>query len=108
MPVTDSHVSGLIGRLEPFADKPRAENVMRTPEANIVAFEFAAGQELHEHTAHHPVLIQALAGHLRLTRPDVEELDLRPGDLLYLRAMEPHSVVALEQSTLTVTMLLTP
>lgn len=99
------YVEGLIGRLEPFEDKPRAQNVMKAPDAHLVAFEFAAGQELHEHQAHHPVLIQALAGHLRLSH-DGGSFELRPGDVLHLPAMLRHEVVALEDSTLTVTMLL--
>lgn len=102
-----TYVSGLIGLLEPFADKPRAQNVLMAPEAHVVAFEFASGQELHEHTAHHPVLIQALAGHVRLSHDDTE-MDLRPGDLLHLPEKVPHSVVAFEDSTLTVTLLVRP
>lgn len=105
--MTATYVTGLIGQLEPFQDKPRAENVLKAPEVHVVAFEFAHGQELHEHTAHHPVLLQTLAGHLRLTHGD-GEVDLRPGDLLYLPAMAPHSVVAQQKSTLAVTMLLNP
>jgi quercetin dioxygenase-like cupin family protein len=53
------------------------------------------------------VLIQALAGHLRLSHAE-EEVELRPGDLLHLPARVPHSVVALEDSTLTVTILVSP
>lgn len=102
-----TYVTGLIGRLEPFEDKPRAEHVLKVPEVDVVAFAFAAGQELREHQARHPVLIQALAGHLRLTHGS-DEVELRPGDLLHLAAMLPHSVIAVEDSTLTVTMLLTP
>ena len=102
-----TYVTGLIGMLEPFPDKPHAQNVMKAPDAHVVAFAFGAGQELHEHTAHHPVLIQALAGHLTLSH-DGGEVDLRPGDLLHLPAMVSHSVVAHEDSTLTVTLLLRP
>jgi quercetin dioxygenase-like cupin family protein len=99
------YVGGLIGLLEPFPDKPRAQNVMKAPGAHVVAFAFAAGHELHEHTAHHPVLVQALAGHLTLSH-EGGEVELRPGDLVHLPAMLPHSVVAHEDSTLTVTLLL--
>ena len=102
-----TYVTGMIGMLEPFDDKPRAQHVLKAPEAHVVAFEFAVGQELHEHQAHHPVLIQALAGHLRLAH-DAGEVELRPGDLVHLPAMLSHSVTAIEDSTLTVTMLLTP
>jgi quercetin dioxygenase-like cupin family protein len=102
--MSSDYVTGLIGLLESFPDKPRAQNVLKAPGAHVVAFEFGAGQELHEHTAAHPVLIQALAGHLRLSHDD-REVELRPGDLLHLQARVPHSVVALEESTLTVTIL---
>jgi quercetin dioxygenase-like cupin family protein len=102
-----TYVTGLVGMLEPFVDKPRAQHVLRTDEAHVVVFAFAAGQELHEHTAHHPVLIQTIAGHVRLTHGD-DEVDLRPGDLLHLPAMVSHSVTAVADSTLTVTMLLGP
>ena len=102
--MSSAYVTGLIGLLEPFTDKPRAQNVLKAQGAHVVAFEFRAGQELHEHTAPHPVLIQALAGHLRLSHGDVE-VDLRPGDLLHLPAKVSHSVVAHDDSTLTVTIL---
>jgi quercetin dioxygenase-like cupin family protein len=100
-----TYVAGVIGMIEPFEDKPRAHHVLQVPETHVVAFAFAAGQELHEHQAHHPVLVQALAGHLRLSHGEAE-VDLRPGDLLHLPAMTAHSVTAIEDSTLTVTMLL--
>lgn len=99
-----SHVPGLVGLLEPFPDKPRAQNVLRTDSAHVVLFEFAAGQELHEHTAHHPVLVQCLAGHVELLVGD-ERADLRPGDLAHLPRMVTHAVRALQDSTMTVTML---
>lgn len=99
------YLERLIGMLEPFDGKPRAQNVMKAPETHVVVFEFAAGQELHEHRAQHPVLIQALSGHLRLSHDD-GSFELRPGDVLYLPSMLRHEVVALEDSTLTVTMLL--
>jgi quercetin dioxygenase-like cupin family protein len=105
--MSSHYVAGLIGMLEPFPDKPRAQNVLKAPGAHVVAFQFGSGQELHEHTAAPPVLIQALAGHLRLSHAE-EEVELRPGDLLHLPARVPHSVVALEDSTLTVTILVSP
>jgi len=104
---TATYVEGLIGLLEPFDTKPRAQKVLENDTAHVVAFEFAAGQELHEHSAHHPVLIQVLSGHARLSHAD-GEVDLRPGDLLHLTPLLKHSVLAVETTTLTVTMLIAP
>ena len=99
-----SYAEGLIGLLEPFPDRPRAQKVMTAADAHVVVFAFARGQELREHVAHHPVLIQALAGHLELSAAGATYA-LRPGDLLHLPAKLPHSASAREDSTLTVTML---
>ena len=99
-----TYVHGLIGMLEPFDDKPRAQNVLTAEAAHVVAFEFAAGQELHEHQAHHAILVQCLAGHVRFEVGDAVH-DLRPGDLLHLPPKVPHAVQALVSSTMTVTML---
>lgn len=96
--------TGLIGRLTPFPDKPHAENVIKTPDAHVVVFEFAAGQELHEHQAHHPTLIQALAGQVRIQH-DGGAFDLSPGDVLYLPSLVQHEAVALTDATLQVTLL---
>lgn len=97
-------VTGLIGLVEPFDGKPRAQKVLVTGSAHVVVFAFGAGDELHDHAAHHPVLIQALSGHVRLAYDDTV-LDLRPGDLVHLPPMKRHAVTAVVESTLTVTML---
>ncbi len=99
-----TYLPGLIGMLEPFEDKPRAQNVLVAQDAHVVLFEFAAGQTLHEHQAHHAVIVQCLAGHLRFEVGGAEH-DLRPGDLIHLPPKLPHAVHALDDSTMTVTML---
>lgn len=102
---TATHMTDVIGRAEPFEDKPRASIVHSDETTKIVAFEFAAGQELGDHAAHHPVLIQVLRGRVDFGLPD-RTIDLRPGEILHLTPKLRHSVVAAEPTTLTVTMLL--
>ena len=98
-------VEQICGRVEPMDTRPRASTVLDVDTAKIVAFEFAAGQELHEHAAHHPVLIQVLRGHVEFTLPD-RTVDLLPGRVLHLTPLLRHAVRAVEPTTLTVTMLL--
>lgn len=58
-----------------------------------VVFAFSAGQELAEHRAPAPILLQALEGELRIAA-EGRELVLRPGGILQLDAGVTHSVAA--------------
>ena len=98
-------VAGLPGSVAPRPNGPGAATVLEAERTKVVAFGFAAGQELREHAAHHPVLIQVLAGSVAFGLPD-GEITLAPGDLLHLTPRLRHSVRALADTTLTVTMLL--
>ncbi|WP_203568196.1 cupin domain-containing protein [Aestuariimicrobium ganziense] len=99
-------VSGIEDLVRPFDNRPRALKVLKTESAHVVAFAFLAGQHLKEHHAFHPVIIQVVTGHCRFSWAD-QKADLRPGDLVHLPAMERHAVDAVEDSLLTVTMLVT-
>ncbi|GAA1395488.1 cupin domain-containing protein [Luteococcus peritonei] len=85
--------------------RPGATAVVDNETTKVVAFEFAAGDELKEHAARHPVLIQVLRGRVDFTLPD-RTVELVPGSLLHLTPMLRHAVRATEPTTLTVTMLL--
>lgn len=102
---TATHITDVIGRSEPFEDRPRASIVHNDETTKIVAFEFGEGHELGDHAAHHPVLIQILRRRVEFGLPD-RTLDLRPGEILHLTPQLRHWVRALEPTTLTVTMLL--
>lgn len=98
-------VEEVLGQSTGRKGRPGAKAVLDVPTAKVVAFEFAAGEELHDHAARHPVIIQVLRGRVEFTLPD-RTVDLRPGALLHLTPMLRHAVRAVEPTTLTVTMLL--
>lgn len=102
---TATHHTDVIGRVEPSAKRPGASVVHEDETTKIVAFEFGEGQELADHAAFHPVLIQLLRGHVEFGLPD-RTVALRTGEILHLTAKLRHRVRALEPTTLTVTMLL--
>lgn len=102
---TATHHTDVIGRAEPAAKRPGATIVHEDETTKIVAFEFAEGQELPDHAAFHPVLIQILRGAVEFGLPD-RTIILRPGEILHLTPKLRHWVRALEPTTLTVTMLL--
>ena len=73
--------------------------VLREAGARVVLFAFDAGQELTEHTAAVPVLLQVLSGRLTVSAGG-RTVDLRPGGLVHLTAHLPHAVVAHEPTVL--------
>lgn len=81
-----------------------SRTVLRAEGVRVVLFSFDAGQELTEHTAAVPVLLQALDGHVRVTA-DGRSVDLHPGGLVHLTTRLPHAVLAVEPSRLLLTML---
>lgn len=69
----------------------------------VVAFAFDEGEELTEHTAAPPVVVQVLSGTLRF-EVDGEAHRLATGDCVYLPPHKPHSLVALEPSHMSLVM----
>jgi len=84
-------------------DSTVSRTVLRGEGVRVVMFAFDAGQELTEHTAAMPVLLQVLDGHLRVTA-DGRTVDLRPGGAVHLGTRLPHAVYAVEPSRLMLTM----
>ncbi|MTB72363.1 hypothetical protein GGG17_10350 [Arsenicicoccus sp. MKL-02] len=102
---TSTLVEQVCGRAESRGGRPGATAVVDNDSAKVVAFEFAEGDQLTEHAARHPVLIQVIRGRVSFELPD-RTVELAPGALLHLTPMLRHAVRALEPTTLTVTMLL--
>jgi len=69
----------------------------------LVVFAFDRGQELTEHTASVPAVVQVLSGSLTVEAAG-ERHRLTPNSWLYLQAGEPHSVFADEPSRMLLTM----
>jgi quercetin dioxygenase-like cupin family protein len=94
-----------IGSLVEVAfDATVSRTVLKAEGARLVLFAFDAGQELTEHTAAMPVLLQVLDGRLTVSAAD-RSVDLVPGGVVHLPARLPHTVVAQEPSRLLLTML---
>jgi quercetin dioxygenase-like cupin family protein len=70
----------------------------------VVGFAFDEGQELTEHTAAVPALIQVLSGRIQIGLDD-EKTEMTPGSWLRMEAQLAHSLVALEPSVVLLTLL---
>ncbi|KAB7789023.1 hypothetical protein F7D09_2032 [Bifidobacterium leontopitheci] len=81
-----------------------SRTVMQVEGANVVLFSFDKGQELSEHTAAMPVLVQCLEGHLKVTGGG-KTVDLVPGGILHFPTRLPHAVYAEEASKMMLIMM---
>jgi len=69
----------------------------------VVLFAFDEGQELTDHTASVPAVIQVIKGRLGLTLGD-DTVEIRADSWVHMDAHLPHAVVALEPSVLILTL----
>jgi quercetin dioxygenase-like cupin family protein len=81
--------------------------VYKDDNLRLVLFGFDTGQELTEHTASVPAIIQLISGHMTATLGG-DTVPLHPGSWLHMPAHLPHSVFAVEPSVMLLTMLRTP
>jgi quercetin dioxygenase-like cupin family protein len=98
------HITALNTLIEVAPDSTVSRTVLKAEGTRVVLFAFDAGQELTEHTAAVPILLQVLDGHLRVGA-DGEHLDLSPGGLVHIGARVPHEILAMQPSRMVLTML---
>ena len=98
------HIEALGALIEVAPDSTVSRTVLKAEGVRVVLFAFDAGQELSEHTAAVPILLQVLDGRLRVGA-DGEQVELTPGGLVHIGSRVPHDVLALEPSRMALTML---
>nr|WP_314939423.1 cupin domain-containing protein [Corynebacterium durum] len=75
----------------PDRNVPAVSRLFQGDHANIIAFNFLPGQQLQDHKAAHPIIVQALHGTLDFTCGD-ETVRLEPGVAVHLPAYVIHRV----------------
>jgi quercetin dioxygenase-like cupin family protein len=99
-----THLEDVGSLVEVAVDSTVSRTVLKAEGARLVLFSFDAGQELTEHTAAMPVLLQVLDGRLTVSAAG-RSVELVPGGVVHLTARLPHAVIAREPSRLLLTML---
>ncbi len=97
-------VDGLAEALPVTAAATTSRSLVDNDRVRVVAFTFDAGEQLTEHTAAMPVVVQVVTGALRFELAG-ETHHLVAGDCVYLAASEPHSLEALEPTLMTLVMI---
>lgn len=85
-------------------DSTVSRTVLKAEGVRLVLFSFDEGQELTEHTAAVPVVVQVLDGRLLVTAAG-RQVELRPGGVIHFGTRLPHAVLALEPSRMLLTMI---
>ncbi len=104
--MTHTLFDDLIGEVDIPADGTLSRVLVKHGPVRLVGFGFGAGQELTEHTASVPVIVQVISGALTIEVAG-ERHGMGPSSWLYLEAGEPHSVYADEPSRMLLTMIRT-
>ena len=104
LPAEMTYVADVGSLVEVALDSTVSRTVLKADGARLVLFSFDAGQELSEHTAAMPVLLQVLDGRLTVTGGG-RSVELAPGGMIHMTARLPHTVLALEPTRLLLTML---
>ena len=97
-------IENLLKELEIPKDGTLSRTLHRDDRVKVVLFGFAVGQELSQHTASVPAIIEILSGEARVTL-DGEEKELSRGSWVFMEANLPHAVYAKSDVVMLLTML---
>jgi quercetin dioxygenase-like cupin family protein len=83
----------------------RTTTLVKTKTLEVIRMVIPSGKDIPRHKAHGEITVQCLEGRVAFTVGDITR-DLEPGHLLYLSTEEHHSLHALEDASLLLTVLL--
>jgi quercetin dioxygenase-like cupin family protein len=98
-------LTALVGQIQP--DSITSRQVHQDDHVKVTLFGFAAGQELSEHTASKPAILQVLAGEGTFGLGG-DVVEVRPGSWAYMAPHLPHTVTARTPMVMLLTMLKVP
>ncbi len=81
-----------------------AKTIVKTHEMELARLVFPAGGEFPEHRVSGPVVIHCVKGEIEFTAMGATQI-LKPGQLLYLMPDEPHSLRALTNAVVLLTII---
>lgn len=99
---------GTIVDVRPLAaklDETKTHTLIKTDKLEVIRLILKAGKEIATHSTSAPITVQCLEGRVIFSTMG-NALDMKAGDLLFLNEGEPHSVKAVENSSVLLTILL--
>lgn len=101
---TFTHVADLARQLEVPANGTLSVTVHQDEHVKVVLFGFAQAQELSEHTASVPAILQQISGRARW-RLGGQDIVAEPGAWAHMSAGLPHAIVAQTPCIMLLTMI---
>ena len=102
--------SGQIARLEPLGERLTeavSTALFKAAQLEVVRLVLPSGQGMREHRVQGEITLQCLEGALDLTVHG-NTRRMRPGDLMYVAAGEPHALHAVQDCSVLLTICLLP
>ena len=96
-------IESLVKSIEIPSDGTLSRTLHHDDQVKIVLFAFAGGQELSQHTASVPAVIEIVQGDVRVTL-DGEEKEMSGGSWIYMEANLSHAVYARTDAVMLLTM----
>ncbi len=93
MPTTYTHFSDLVKEVQPPDKGILSRTLFSDDRLKVVAFGFARGEELSEHTASMPAVLHFLQGEAKLTLDD-DALEAKPATWVHMPKGMRHSIQA--------------
>ena len=100
--------SGQVVGLRPWGERLQGASttaILKSAQLELVRVVLPAGKRMKEHSAPGEITVLCIEGQIEFETPEGLQL-LAPGDLIHLRAGEPHALLALEDSSALVTLCL--
>jgi quercetin dioxygenase-like cupin family protein len=88
-------------------ENSRTTTLAKTDDLELIRLVLPAGKEIPTHQSQGKLTLQCIEGRIKFTAESKTQ-ELRPGQLVYLVGGEPHSLKAIEDSSLLLTLLLPP
>lgn len=101
---TYTAIPDLTAAIEIPPDGTLSRTVYSDATIKVVAFGFDAGQELSEHTAARPAIVQILRGEAHITL-GADVIDAQPGTWVHMQAGQPHGIRAVTPMVMLLTLL---
>lgn len=99
---------GTIVDIRPLAtnlDETKTHTLIKTDKLEVIRLVLKKGKEIATHSTSAPITVQCLEGRASFSTLG-NVLDMRAGDLLFLNGGESHSVKAVEDTSILLTILL--
>jgi quercetin dioxygenase-like cupin family protein len=99
-----TYVENLMNEVQIRSDETLSRTIYSDDFVKIRVFGFAAGQQLPQHTASVPAIMEIIKGSARVTL-DGEIKEMGPGSLVHMEANLPHAIYAVTDVVMLLTML---